>query len=263
MNLDEIEISRGFLEEENRNHYLYRHIRLDKNEPFYIGQGKYSFQFPGERSLYFRARVTHKNNKIWKDITKKTKYKVEILFDNLTKEEVNIKEIELIKLYGRIFNDTGILANFAEGGEGNSGVIPTLETRKKMSEVQKNRIFTSEHRERISVANKGKKFSEERKQKMSEITKKLWKEKTHPMLGKHHSEECRKKMSQNRKGIKRGLSNFGEPVIDSLTGKVYSTCVKAALFLGVSPEFLRNRLSGKLYNNTSFVYLKDYPEHLC
>ena len=56
--------------------YVYRHIRLDKNEPFYIGIGK----IPN----YKRAYLKSIRNIIWKQIVAKTDYEIEILFDNLS-----------------------------------------------------------------------------------------------------------------------------------------------------------------------------------
>ena len=74
--------------------YVYRHIRLDKNEPFYIGVGS--------DDVYKRANDTKGRNKIWYDITKKTDYEVEILFDNISWEDALSKEIEFIDLYKRM-----------------------------------------------------------------------------------------------------------------------------------------------------------------
>jgi hypothetical protein len=96
--------------------YLYRHIRLDKNEPFYIGIGS--------DSAYKRAYETKSNrrNYIWNKITAKTDFEVEIMLDNLTWQEACIKEIEFISLYGRIDNKNGILSNMTDGGDGTIGV---------------------------------------------------------------------------------------------------------------------------------------------
>lgn len=120
--------------------YLYRHIRLDKNEPFYIGIG----------NMY---RLTEKRgrNAIWKQITNKTKYEVEVLLDNLTWEDACQKEIEFINLYGRIDIKTGCLANMTNGGDGTIGrkYTPSLE-----------------HREKLAKAAIGKKMSESTKNKM-------------------------------------------------------------------------------------------------
>lgn len=68
--------------------YLYRHIRLDKNEPFYIGIGK------GKRAYSKKSRNIH-----WLNIINSTPYEVEIILENLSWEEACEKEKEFIKLY--------------------------------------------------------------------------------------------------------------------------------------------------------------------
>lgn len=65
------------------NYYLYRHIRLDKNEPFYIGVG----QKPEHFTSYdkeFRRAFEKKSNRTnyWKNIVGQTKYEVEILLES-------------------------------------------------------------------------------------------------------------------------------------------------------------------------------------
>ena len=133
--------------------YIYRHIRLDKNEPFYIG-------ISSDKN-YYRAKDYKKRNKIWKDIVNKSDYKIEILLDDISWEFACKKEIEFIKLYGRICNNTGCLANLSLGGEGY--LDPTLEVRKKLSESKTgnknpmyNKKFTDEHIEKLKTARKGK-----------------------------------------------------------------------------------------------------------
>lgn len=94
--------------------YLYRHIRLDKNEPFYIGIGS--------DENYKRAYQKESRNKHWKNIVAKTLYEVEILLDNLTWEEACKKEIEFIALYGRNDLKQGSLVNMTNGGDGCVGI---------------------------------------------------------------------------------------------------------------------------------------------
>ena len=95
---------------------LYRHIRLDKNEPFYIGIG----------IDMKRAYEKYKSrNSFWKSIINKTDYRVDILFDDLTWEEACEKEKEFIKLYGRRDLGTGTLINLTDGGDGAGGFIHT------------------------------------------------------------------------------------------------------------------------------------------
>ena len=97
--------------------YLYRHIRLDRNEPFYIGISETD-------DRYKRSKDKSTRNSIWKAITRKTKYKIEIIFENDDIEFIKEKEIEFIKLYGRINKKTGTLANMTDGGDliNNSGL---------------------------------------------------------------------------------------------------------------------------------------------
>ena len=90
---------------------VYRHIRLDKNEPFYIGIAKYKYR-PTSKS---------NRNKAWKNIVSMTDYEVEILFDDLSYDDAKIKEKEFIKLHGRRDKGLGPLVNFTDGGEGSPG----------------------------------------------------------------------------------------------------------------------------------------------
>lgn len=106
--------------------YVYRHVRLDKNEPFYIGVGT------GRNYKRARKRGTQRNQ-IWNRIVAKTPYEIDILMDNLTWEQACEKEIEFIKLYGRKDLGTGPLINLTEGGDGRFGHTVSEETRKKMS----------------------------------------------------------------------------------------------------------------------------------
>jgi predicted GIY-YIG superfamily endonuclease len=109
--------------------YIYRHIRLDTNQPFYIGMTVQRTR-PYERA----SREIE-----WKAIANQTPIRVEILFDDLTKSEAIEKEIELIALYKRQC-DGGTLVNKTLGGMGIIGVKkqPISEsTRLKMSLMNK------------------------------------------------------------------------------------------------------------------------------
>jgi hypothetical protein len=103
--------------------YVYRHIRLDKNEPFYIGISN--------DIDYKRASSKKRRNNIWNSIANKTDYEVEIMLDGLTWDEACKKEIELIKLYGRSDLKLGTLSNMTIGGEGAIDKIITDEFRNK------------------------------------------------------------------------------------------------------------------------------------
>jgi hypothetical protein len=103
-------------------HYLYRHIRLDTNQVFYIGVGTKTRQntFLTIKSEFYRAYDFKKRNIVWKRIAAKTEIKVEIVFESDDLVFIQQKEKEFICLYGRIINNTGSLANLAEGGDSQS-----------------------------------------------------------------------------------------------------------------------------------------------
>lgn len=137
--------------------YVYRHIRLDKNEPFYIGIGS--------DNSYKRANDKHGRNKIWNDIITKSNYEVEILCDNITWEEALTKEIEFISIYGRIDKANGTLSNLTDGGEGVLGIIHTEETKQKLSKIFKGTKHTKEAIDKIKEAGK-RPCKEETKEKI-------------------------------------------------------------------------------------------------
>jgi hypothetical protein len=103
------------------NNYVYRHIRLDKNEPVYIGIGS------GES--YKRAYSKLNRSNFWLAISKNG-YIVHILADNLTREKASAKEKEFISLYGRVDLKTGTLCNFTSGGDNNYTI--SCETKEKI-----------------------------------------------------------------------------------------------------------------------------------
>lgn len=112
-------------------HYLYRHIRLDTNQPFYIGIGTKNPQ----RSPYERG-YSHKNrNFLWKRVVNKTAFRVEILLESNNYSFIKHKEIEFINLYGIKLHKKGILVNLTIKGTGVEQ--HTLETKNKISNTLK------------------------------------------------------------------------------------------------------------------------------
>jgi hypothetical protein len=105
---------------------LYRHIRTDKQEVFYIGIGE------NESRAYDKKGRT----RVWKNTANKG-YETEILFEDLTWEQATEKEKEFIALYGRKDLGLGTLVNLTDGGEGTIGYKHTEESK------EKNRIAAS------------------------------------------------------------------------------------------------------------------------
>jgi hypothetical protein len=147
------------------NWCLYRHIRLDKNEVFYIGIG---YKKDGKR--HQRPHRKSGRNNIWNKIISKTDWKWEIILDDLTLSEAQEKEKEFIKLYGRINLKTGTLSNLTDGGEGVEGLKLSDEVRYKLSLVPKKSGWnhTQETKNKISKSCTGRKLSNETKLKISQ-----------------------------------------------------------------------------------------------
>lgn len=190
--------------------YLYRHIRIDKNEPFYIGIG-------GDTN-YKRAFSLRNRNKHWKNITNKTKYKVDIILDGLTWLEACEKEKEFIKIYKRIC-DGGILCNITLGGEGVYGLKHSEKSKKLMS-----------------VQRKGRKQSEESKLKRSKSMKGI----NNPNYGKTISDQQKKIIGLSQKGRKKSIeekeaiySKTRKKVLDEKTNIIYNSIKEAADYFNV------------------------------
>lgn len=113
--------------------YVYRHIRLDKNEPFYIGVGN--------DTRFKRAKEKCGRNSMWNRIVSKHGYKIDILMSDIDRCVALEKEIEFIILYGRRDLGLGTLANMTDGGEeGNLNHVVSKETREKHSILSTGRI---------------------------------------------------------------------------------------------------------------------------
>jgi len=212
------------IENEKRSSYVYYHTRIDKNEIFYIGIGSNS-----RNDKYLRAyQIGKRRNKIWNDIVLKTKYNVKIMFNNLTWNEACNIEKKLILLYGRIDTKTGVLSNMTDGGDGVLGCKKSLETRQKMSEWHKGKVFSLETRQKMSKVNTGKKLSEETKRKISESGKGMFSGGKHPSAKK---------------------------VIDTKTGQIHECAKMAAATLGIKYRTLHSYLSGEHENKTNLKWL--------
>lgn len=187
-----------------KKYYVYRHIREDKNEIFYIGIGTKSKQ-DLKCNTYSRAYSKHIDNNIWLKIVAKTNWRFEILFESTNRKEVEQMEIDLITKYGRICDKSGCLANLTLGGESNLGYKHTEEAKKKISEKAKrkrghsNINYTPELRQKLSdiqkeIANRLDKI---------EYRRELAKGNSYH-LGHKHSEESKSKMAES--ALKRGIN---------------------------------------------------------
>jgi hypothetical protein len=266
--------------------YVYRHIRFDKNQPFYIGISK------GESRNCKRGSSSFGRNTIWKRIVDKTGWEVEIILDGLTWDEAKLKEIEFVKLYGRLNNNTGILANMTDGGEGGLGVVVSDEARLKRSEISKKRGISKETREKMAAKLRGRPQPEWQRKILSEAAKGknvYWSKKkidqydlngnfiktfdsisdikkilginnvVKVLQGKrshaggfvflHHGQEFEKI------NVKEGKKPFlRRKVVNIETGEIYDTLAKAALMNNLKYDSLKQTLKNKV-KKSKFEYL--------
>ena len=155
------------------NYYVYEWIRLDTNEPFYVGKGK------GNRWKSFDRR-----NKYFINIVNKIPVVVNILHDNLDEKTAFGLEVWYIREYRDVIGYE--MCNFNDGGEGNAmkgknhpfyGKNP----RDYMTEETKR-----EQSRKISEANKGKNPWENRTEEEIRDTKRKISESRSRYKGKNH-----------------------------------------------------------------------------
>ena len=136
----------------------------------------------------------------------------EIIYKNITCEEAQKYEIELIEKYDTLNPQKGY--NMQPGGNlSNLGIKMSEENRQKLSERskgEKNYFY-------------GKTPTKEHIAYLTVLTKERVGDK-HPMYGKHHSEESKKKMSKSAKGKHVGKDNYmSEAVICLNTMQIYES----------------------------------------
>jgi len=123
--------------------YIYRHIRPDTNEVFYIGRGlSNTSRYKGKekRNVYWR-NIVNKNNGI---------FRAQIIMNNLSKKEADEKEKEFIALYGKSADGEGTLTNFQNGGDDRKGgkqSVDALEKKRLRSIGNKSRTGMKESME--------------------------------------------------------------------------------------------------------------------
>lgn len=166
--------------------YVYQHTRNDTGKIFYIGIGKNKY----------RITSKSKRNPLWLNIVKKHGYNVTVTHDNIIWEEACVIEKYLISFYGRQNNETGILANMTDGGEGSSGYVVSDKRKEELRKMALGNKYwlgkkhSDETKKNYSLNQLGiknhrfgKKMSEEQKAKISAS-----------LIGHKHSEETKRKI---------------------------------------------------------------------
>lgn len=173
---------------------VYIHLKKTDRSIFYVGIG----------TEEKRAYCKYQRRPIWDRIVKKYGYIVEIVCRDITWDAACKIEQFLIKQYGRIDNETGILANMTDGGDGTLGQLASKETREKQrkaktgSRLRLGAILSQETKDKISKSLSGRKIPREIVEKA--IVSRKAGNHLPPMLGKKQTEEGKRKISESLRG---------------------------------------------------------------
>jgi hypothetical protein len=229
--------------------YVYRHIRLDKNEPFYIGIGS--------DSKYLRAYTNRSRNQHWKNIVNVTDYYVEILFDDISFKFACEKEIEFISLYGRVDKKTGILVNLTDGGQGTLGWRHKTPYWLGKNLPESMKLNLSNHaKKRIGDKNPfyGKNHTEETKIKISQ--KSLGRIVPDKIRNKIKESISKSELFKNRdvNAVKGGEHYKSKKIINTDTNTIYDNIRIASDETGINYSKLRSYCQGRVKKITNWKY---------
>lgn len=131
-----------------------------------------------------------RNPRLWADIQRLGwgTFQHEIIAEGLTKQDADKQEVELIARYDSTNPNKGY--NLDNGGD--TGRKHSAETRRKIGEANRTRVWTPEARAKVGASSRGRIPNEETRQKMSEAHKGA---KNHN-YGKQFSEETRAKLRE-------------------------------------------------------------------
>jgi len=231
--------------------YVYRHIRLDKNVPFYIGIGKDKY--------LRRAYMKELRSKFWYRVVNKTNYEVDIIMEDIDYECAKTKEKEFIKLYGRADLGLGTLVNLTDGGEGNTNWSPAQ--REKHIKNRTGKKASEETKKRLSESHKGIKPTEEARenmrkaQKMKVISKETREKMAAKLRGRPQPEWQRKILSEAAKGKK--VYWCYKPVESYIGGKIakeYESITAAAKDLNLCVSNIQKVLYGRRQHTGGYFF---------
>lgn len=222
-------------------HTLLKEVSGKENDMSYIGITTLQPKMRWGKN----GRCYNKSSYFWNAIQKYgwDNFSHDILFEGLTKDEAEQKEIELIAYYKSANRDFGYnisLGGFHHGKHSEESRIKISNARKGKS-YNIGRKLSEDAKLKISKANKGKRRSEEFKKRLSEAHK-----------GKPKSEEFCKNLS-DKKSV---------AVICIETKKVYKSATFAGKELGIDNSTISKCCRGDAKEAGGFhwMFAKDYSE---
>jgi hypothetical protein len=243
-------------------------------EPFYIGKGVSDRIITSkcDKKTFKSQKIKSIKNKGGDVISKK-------LFENLTFDESNLIEKDLIKKIGRRNLNLGPLTNLTDGGEGRlngknslesieKGVISRKKTIEKLKEQGYDFSVSEETKIKLREINTGennpmwgKKHTDKAKHDQSQRTSGL----NHPMYGKKHSEETIKLIKEKRNATvdqekmneESRLRNNKAILQFSLDGEFiqeFESIKVAANSTGLSESLIGKTCRGQVKNPRKFIF---------
>ncbi len=246
----------------DKKYYVYRHYKPSSIEVFYIGLGS--------QINYKRAYTVFGRNNIWNNIYNKHGYIVEIIADNLTKEEACELEILLISEYGRIDQGTGTLSNLTDGGEGTSSVVyDPIRIQNWRDSIGDNLYDISRHIGTGKDSNRAKEvinietgiFYETAKYASESLTvsyscvKQMLSNSRHNYTSLRYVDDFIKNISVKEK------SKIGVSLINS-ENEVFDSIVSCAKHYKIPYQKVISILSGRVYNDIGIRYLNKKNNNL-
>jgi hypothetical protein len=122
--------------------------------PCYVGKGYGNRLYNHEQRA---RRGTHENKHLARIIMKAGgSIPAVIIRDQLTEVQALEIEVAFIAAIGRADQHRGPLTNMTDGGDGQTGWVPSQETRRKISKSNTGKILSIEARAKMSAVRKGK-----------------------------------------------------------------------------------------------------------
>lgn len=246
------------------NYYLYWHRRLDTDEVFYVGIGtKKNANFLKFHCEYSRAYSLSGRSEDWFDIADEVGYIVEVLFESNDYGFIKKQETNLILLYGRKNNSTGVLVNLTDGGEGCRGIVYSEAQRIKRGDRTRGGSGTNKRKiidtKTLEIFETGK-----------EAAKKLGFSQPFfaaMMAGQQINRTSCMFYDFYEEGFvieppPEHINNRGVKIIDTKTKFLYHSLKECAKDNNMSVSHLSKMLRALLPNTTYCTYLKNYENGL-
>ena len=196
-------------------------------------------------------------------------FEIKILAENIESEEkINEYEIFFIKRYNTLANN-GNGYNIASGGfldfRLGKNEYELEQWKNNLSNSHIGKKLSDETKQKLSEISKGKKLSDETKQRMSE-SKKQEKNpmygktgENHHFYGKHHTEETRKKISENKKGKNKNSKKIIQYDKQMNIIKIWDYIRQASESLNIDESAISKCCRGKLKSTGGYIW-KYYEE---